>query len=34
MMIFEAKSINCWLKKEGDKVCYGEPLCELEDEGK
>lgn len=29
VMIFEAPPITQWFKKEGDKVCYGEPLCEV-----
>lgn len=30
VMIFEAKNIKQWLVKEGEKVAYGQPLCEVE----
>lgn len=30
-MIFEANGIEQWFKKEGDKICYGEPLCKIEE---
>lgn len=29
VMIFEADKIEAWHKREGDKVCYGEPFCTL-----
>ena len=27
VMLFETRGVKKWIKKEGDKVRYGEPVC-------